>query len=288
MNFFRVISTKRANKGGGDGCGKCGKVVKEGDRGVLCGVCKKWYHVLCGDLPVAVYDYLGGKGLHWYCEGCDGKMAELMRVISKVEEKVVKLEADLKVEIEGVKVDFMEKLRKVEEKLDKMTEDGIQVRGEGNGEAGLSRRDVIEQIERDKRKTNLMVMGIKEGEGELAVIKGMGNKIGVGIADGDILDVQRVGRREGNKNRPVKVVLKNMDQRAEILKKRVNLKGTEYRDYYFSPDLTPQQQVLDKKLRDKLKELRAVGNGIYKIKNGTIVKKEGTEEKIVFSPGQGN
>ena len=39
---------------------------------------------------------------------------------------------------------------------------------------------------------------------------------------------------------------------------------------FITPDLTRKQQEVDKKLRDKLKELRTIGSDEYRIKRGKI------------------
>ena len=44
-----------------------------------------------------------------------------------------------------------------------------------------------------------------------------------------------------------------------------------FKKVFITPDLTRKQQEVDKKLRDKLKELRTNGSDEYRIKRGKIV-----------------
>ena len=55
-----------------------------------------------------------------------------------------------------------------------------------------------------------------------------------------------------------------------------------FKKVFITPNLTSKQQEVDKKLRDKLKELRTSGSDEYRIKRGKIVKKnlQGVEEVV--------
>ena len=53
--------------------------------------------------------------------------------------------------------------------------------------------------------------------------------------------------------------------------------------YYVAPDLTPRQQLQDKALRSKLRELKDSGEQNIKIKKGTIVKNWEGREVIIFA-----
>ena len=60
----------------------------------------------------------------------------------------------------------------------------------------------------------------------------------------------------------------------EILQRAKQLKDhMAFKKVFITPDLTHKQQEVDKKLRDKLKELRTNGSDEYRIKRGKIVKK---------------
>ena len=85
----------------------------------------------------------------------------------------------------------------------------------------------------------------------------------------------RIGRRVSEqKPRPLKMVLKTMDSRKEILAQAKSLKeSAEFSKVFIMPDLTRKQQEQDKHLRQQLKKIRDEGEPTAKIKYGKIVKK---------------
>lgn len=302
-----------------ENCGFCHKTVCSTDKAVLCEYCKLWFHISCESVPEGVYEYLGSRGVHWFCRGCDSKFSEMLRGLQKVEEqqqlfdrRQVRYEEDnkclkerqdtlqedfvgLREEIEIVKEGWSCLMSELEERLEKISENQTRVTAQvvpvtegntGNVGIGLTRREVVEQIERDKRKMNLMVMGIKEGDREEDVVNSIIDKLGGVVEEGDISSIERVGKRVDDKNRPIRVSFRNSELRAKLLKKKVELRGTTLKDLYLSPDLTPQQQVFDKTLRDKFKKLQTEGVDNIKIKNGTIVKNVSGKEEIIFPSAQ--
>ena len=88
-----------------------------------------------------------------------------------------------------------------------------------------------------------------------------------------------------NKNRPVRIIMESKEIRGDMLKKGVLLKETtDFNTYYIVPDKTPKQQYEDKKLRDKLREIRNNGQREARINKGKIIKNENGREVILFSP----
>ena len=83
----------------------------------------------------------------------------------------------------------------------------------------------------------------------------------------------RVGRLIEGKLRPVRVVIKSLDGKREILARAKHLKEHDkFKRMFISPDLTRKQQEVDKTLRVELKRLREGGEPEAKIKAGKIVK----------------
>lgn len=149
----------------------------------------------------------------------------------------------------------------------------------------LSRRDVIEQIEIDKRKCNLVIAGIGEEDNEKEVTHKIIHFL-LGEEEGQdiIKHIERVGKRVPDKNRLVKITLQNTRLKTKLLKNGLKLKGTDLKNYYISPDLTPSQQLEDKRLRDKVKELKEQGMDNIKISKGKIVKNVNGLEETLFPP----
>ena len=67
---------------------------------------------------------------------------------------------------------------------------------------------------------------------------------------------------------------KSEESKVEILQRAKQLKDhVAFKKLFITADLMRKQQEVDKKLRDKLKELRTNGSDEYRIKRGKIVKK---------------
>jgi len=145
--------------------------------------------------------------------------------------------------------------------------------------------EVSEVMEREKRRNNLVIFGIEETNDEEATkgkIKDIVQK--VGLDDSKIKYFGRVGRPQvGARPRIVRVVCEDSEAKREFLKAANKLKTCEgFGNIYVGLDLTKTQQVQDKLLRDKLKEIRNEHREA-KINNGEIVVFEEGHRKILFS-----
>ena len=120
-------------------------------------------------------------------------------------------------------------------------------------------------LERDKRKLNLVIMGVLEDETE-----GEGDEEKVQKLLDELLERERVkysliGRvgKKGTREtaiRPIRIKIETIENKGKILKKARNLKEIEeFKRVYIVPDMTRKQQEEDKTLRDKVKEFRANG-----------------------------
>jgi polyribonucleotide nucleotidyltransferase len=143
---------------------------------------------------------------------------------------------------------------------------------------------VTEAMERDKRRKNIMIMGVPEQDEEKT-------KEFVKVLLDDLLKeevehtvVGRVGRVDGAKVRPVRIIIEKADMKRNILKHASMLKAEpKYEKVYVSPDLTRMQQEEDKKLRDKVKEYRRQGMTGVKISRGEVVREEDSGRVVLFS-----
>lgn len=78
-------------------CGSCLKTVSDQDDGILCEICDNWFHCRCQSVAEPLYKSINmyRKNLHWYCKGCNAGAEKILSVISKVQNKVDKLEDEL-------------------------------------------------------------------------------------------------------------------------------------------------------------------------------------------------
>ena len=285
-----------------ENCPDCKQEVTDDECGLMCELCECWFHSKCQGMSEEAYKYVSKERVHWFCSACDKRFVGIMKTVSQLAkkqelmqveldtvkktldevkgnvEKVTKFarETDVKVEtmIEAKLVESVEELKKVRD---------ITV----NENPGLKREDIQEEIEKEKRKLNLVVMGLKESDDDRNELESVVAALNVSTGSRAINKVERIGRHVPGKTRPLRVVMLNTDSKAEILKACPSLKKhSEFKDVFIVPDLTRKQQEVDKKLRDKLKELRQAGETNIKITRGKIVKKLDRGEEIILFPTQ--
>jgi hypothetical protein len=169
-----------------------------------------------------------------------------------------------------------------------------------NDKVKVVKEDVAEALEIEKRKHNIVFHGIKEtivplesvvsGDLEKSPDQEMVEellKAGLRLdASRHIEEVQRIGRYQEGKTRPLRVKVKTLEARTEILKRAKDLKGTdEFKHVFIAPDLTRKQQEIDKNLRDKVKQFRQEGHSNVKIKQGKAIKNEpGMQVVVLYHP----
>ena len=75
-------------------------------------------------------------------------------------------------------------------------------------DVGLKRDDVLEEIEIEKRRLNLVIMGVKKEDKDEDFVKEL-----FGVVAGrdvqDVRNVSRIGRKHDGKVRPIRVVMAN-------------------------------------------------------------------------------
>ena len=76
------------------------------------------------------------------------------------------------------------------------------------------------------------------------------------------------------------------ESRNNVLKRAKDLKDSnEFKRIYVSPDLTRKQQLIDKDLRDHVKQFRQDGQENVSIRGGKVVKNAGgRQESILYDP----
>ena len=141
---------------------------------------------------------------------------------------------------------------------------------------------LTEEKERSKRQLNLIIHNLDEAASDDAqtrkdqdtqkvseIFKHLGTKASVNNA-------VRLGKK-GEKNRLLKVTVSSGKEKAAILRSCTHLRKestpTQFSNVFITPDLTPQQQLQNKILRNKLAEMNQDGK-LYRIKNGQIVRRE--------------
>jgi len=136
------------------------------------------------------------------------------------------------------------------------------------------KEDVEETLEIERRKLNLVIHGVPEVDAEHD-IGAISDILGTGLHmefDRHVASVMRIGKLDENRRRPIRLIIKSMDGKKQILPRAKDLKEVaEYKRMFISPDLTRKQQAADKVLRTQLNSIRAT-EATAKIKYGKIVK----------------
>lgn len=169
-----------------------------------------------------------------------------------------------------------------------MEEQKEEAKSDGGKRSRYSEREMqgkmIEMMEREKRRSNLIIMGIKEcgnTQEEKDIVEEILKEL---IVEADVKYeiVGRVGRNmeqqdmdSNGKARPLRVSFVEVRDRKRLLERAKNLKNTGHKKIFLVPDMTRMQQEEDKKLRDKLKEIRVDGKRFAKISKGEIVDEKG-------------
>jgi hypothetical protein len=169
-----------------------------------------------------------------------------------------------------------------------------------NDKVKVVKEDVAETLEIEKMKHNIVLHGVKEN---VVALEDLANNV-LGkspdqelveeiLKSGLLLDatrhieeVQRIGRYQDGKTRPLRVKVKTFEARNEVLKRARDLKATEeFKHVFIAPDLTRKQQLVDKDLREKLKQFKQEGHSNVKIKQGKVIKNEpGKEVVVMYQP----
>jgi len=69
-----------------------------GDDGVICcEICETWYHSKCTGMQEQMFKALCqyGREVHWFCRGCNAGADKLFAVVSRIGNKVDKLESEM-------------------------------------------------------------------------------------------------------------------------------------------------------------------------------------------------
>jgi hypothetical protein len=129
-----------------------------------------------------------------------------------------------------------------------------------------------EVIEREKRKLNVVVMGLPEvsDDNDSVEVRKMFDALVEEVAVGFQV-LGRIGKK-GEKPRPVRVKMIDLEDKRRILFRAKNLKKVNGMEaLYIMQDLSKAQQDEDKKLRSEVRRLREAGETNVRISKGVIV-----------------
>ena len=263
-------------------CPDCMNEVKDNEYGLECDLCQKWYHINCQSIGKTVYNILNKRNdqIHWFCKDCNENAIDSIKHIQHVQKKVQTLESEVtNLKLSNEKI--IQRLEDLEKKDVRVLEDD---NGNGDNTLGKKLEKKIEEIEKSQRILNLIVTNLPEVEinDENSDVRSIDKKEmheilkSLKLRNNTDLDVMgRIGNRIDGKKRALRVSVKSLPEKFEILEKASKLRNIpKYHNVYISPDLTQQQQKAGKLLRDELKRRRSNGEENLRLHRGKIVVKE--------------
>lgn len=120
----------------------------------------------------------------------------------------------------------------------------------------------IDYFEREKRKRNIIIHGLRENHGEtwrereMTVMELLQNKLKSNVQIMEIDSIKRIGKIKVNKTRPIIVAFTTLRRKIEIMSQKKVLKDT---DIYIQQDFTDEVIKKRKELNPLLTKLRSEG-----------------------------
>ena len=243
-----------------DQCGSCKKTVKETQSGIQCSLCKFWYHAKspCAEASEALVKFLESEdgqksGVHWYCRVCEIGSKKLFDQMVIVENRLTSVEKQL-----GEIKKSIENLSKKHDNMPVFSPPA----------PAVVDIDLIAQeiSEREKRKCNIVISGVKDGDESL--VERLIHKIDRSINIGETI---RLG---SGSDRPLLVKLGSEREKWKTVgKARAALQNDGiFAAIFVNPDLTKREREKQYFLRQELKERRENGEDVM-IKRGAVVSR---------------
>ena len=262
-------------------CPSCEMKVGGDDCAMFCNLCECWSHINCVMFPKELYDVLlkheNIESIKWFCPVCKPKSDEALEKYSSLEKKTETLSEDMHI----VKND----LKEIKTSISNLVKKEIF--------EGLGERQDIEQ-----RKMNLVVYGMPEPvidnatawDDEKKIEKDIVDtrnlfitELGAALSPRDgIIDARRLGKKQENKPRPLKLIFNNIETKRFILtnaKKLRESKDPVGKKLFVNPDLTPAQRKVQQELREEMWKQRENGKNAI-ISKGKIIEARHEVNKI--------
>lgn len=229
-------------------CANCNGNVGSGHPATQCEVCQRQIHFACIGLTgddTKILTRNKSRCIKILCNNCSDNVNQMNTLKSSILELTIKI-TDLEKKLESA----------------------------AKGDLNNSFEEIVnESVERMRRSKNIIVHGVAEPSGELA-----GRKASDATKVGDILSVVlpnevvvpksvfRIGKGEGNRIRPLKIVLDDSDMALKILKNKRKLATSSHRNINITNDKTPREIDYIRRLSDELKEREDKGESNLTIK----------------------
>lgn len=287
-------------------CGACDKAVTKKSKGVLCEYCAKWYHADCQGLSAEVVSAITvcGDSFHWFCNVCNPKALDVLRMVQSLKDKNDELEARI-VNVEGKLTDQGNDFTEFKEKqeafnagiAEKLEAEKTETREQAErivterieeGKENFVIESVREIAEREKRQKNLILFNVEESEADnaedrkahdLQEVENVVEHLDMSIPPTATKPVRLGKKREDGNPRPLRVTVGSVESRDEFLKKAKNLAEADNekaKNTSIKRDMTPLEREMTRNLvrirNTKREEAERSGNpAIWVIRNNKVV-----------------
>ena len=196
-------------------------------------------------------------------------------------EKILSKLDDLDVKIESTKIHLSDRIEGSNAVTDQLSEEnnkvkvvtaGLKTQVTVHGLRLSELENRIEQLERDKRRSSLVIDGVKKRDDEdvAEIVEAVFADAGVEFNTRVCINIYRHGKvnnrrrdQEGaaqQRPRPIIVVFLRHTEKAKFFVNLKNLKGKEaWKDVYFNDDLTELQQIEQRDIRSLLAYAKLIG-----------------------------
>jgi hypothetical protein len=259
-----------------ENCADCGKLVLSNHSAIKCDGCGFWHHIACEGITDDVYSFLCDHetvdSIHWFCRHCNV-------IFRRMHSEVVRLD--------GAQKRLEEKVDSIMSRLDKSRNE-TQVVQQSISVAVKEQlqEDREEELELDKRKSNVMIHGVAESSSENAddrIEDDRGQMASMfQVLDCDVIQANKIIRlgkkpqQSNEKPRPILLVLDTEEHKKKLLEQAKNLKNRKeggWDKVYIHQDLTPKQREQRKIVVAELKKRQAAGEPNLIIVNNKITKR---------------
>ena len=129
---------------------------------------------------------------------------------------------------------------------------------------------ICELQERERRKNNLVIIGVEEqdSEDELKVVNEL-LETKLEISDVNLAAARRLGQKITGRNRPILVRFTNPDDKTKVINNKQKLKGT---SIYINLDRTRSQREHDQRLRNERKQAISQGKKARIVRGRLVVE----------------
>ena len=278
-------------------CGLCISPLNDiVDESIQCNSCCKWYHIVCCDLQSDDLPTLSKKGVHWYCEKCNGIFGTVRTKLDTIEshiERIMKgnvfqdsvskaLECKLG-KMESSYAEVVKGLEATSQKLQSKMGD-LDTKCNRSLKSLESTTNTIEKVAKlnekkeeramqEFRDKNVIIFGLPDDNGNGETLKLVNDLLHEcsSVSVNDDSKCYRLGKKsDSEKPRPVRLCMDSKSKKFDLLKRINSLK----KDGIFARrDLSKEEREEDFRLRQELKQKREMNvEKKFMIRKGKIVE----------------